>query len=811
MNLEYTATPEGEPHLAACWPVDSVLHDHYDEAQVLSIESEIPLWRASASRGLQGKGGNAVASPKEKYFTLELKIERAIWSLFVKYGVVPSVRAVRAELRCRQDRAIQVLQAFRAKYPGLDSACENCIYKFQLGSSYTPLALSETSVLTVTSSLGTNQTHHNSTFSKSDQDKLDSATCALYSLTTCGYHIHQLTFDVPSNTLVASTAVCHNSIAIVERLTSLIMPALNTRHWLCRWEKKSADHEHLHFFVAVPIGQEMPSENVFRLIWTTILPREAFLKATGEPYQPTQVHVDIQLQPILSDQWSRTYLAKKGPQARNYRVRDGVVLAPQERYHISSELIAVSDPVLVEKIPCCSQLECDQLLDELMVILPTPYKSWHKVISSYGPTGNLRGRYSPQDIASVKDLIAEFVQRERQAPLANEASNFLILDINPTGLVHLKKSHVTPVNAQRWNAQLSGVNSTETIANIQSDETTLGVPRTGLKLWVKGDFGPILSGSNITQWNDLSGTAPANNATQATGSKQATLVSPAINGYPSASFNGSSRNYVLANQLTDLTTGFSIFAVIKPVGTATKTLFASSNAGPSNLVSLETVNTQVRLNAYNATTASNVITPASSITVGKFQLVDAVHNGAASASISVNGESKISGTVQNLVNTARTQNILGANNTITTYWNGELAELLCYSRAVTETERKNIQAFLSNRYQLTTATATAAPVFSVGTSTLTEPTEVAIAVPYNGIAYFTLTGVNPTTSSPIYSGPLRINHTQTLKCLVVANGISSAITTANYTLNAAKWPAPDVSDNRPLQINLQLPTTAIPQ
>jgi hypothetical protein len=360
-------------------------------------------------------------------------------------------------------------------------------------------------------------------------------------------------------------------------------------------------------------------------------------------------------------------------------------------------------------------------------------------------------------------------------------------------------------------AFLSGVTSAETIANIQSDPSSLPVPRTGLSLWLKSEFGPLLSGSNITQWNDLSGAAPANNASQATGSKQAILVSPAINGYPSASFNGSSRNYVLANQLTDLTTGFSIFAVIKPVGTATKTLFASSNAGPSNLVSLETVNTQVRLNAYNATTASNVITPTSSITVGKFQLVDAVHNGAASASISVNGESKISGTVQNLVNTARTQNILGANNTVTTYWNGELAELLVYSRAVTETERKNIQAYFFGKFQLATATATAAPVFSVGTSTLLEPTEVAIAVPYNGIAYFTLTGVNPTTSSPVYNGPVRIAYTQTLKCLIVANGISSSITTATYTLNAAKWPAPDVSDARALQINLQLPTTTIPQ
>lgn len=454
MKIDYNATPAGELHLATCWPVDSVLHDHYEDAQVLSIESDIPLWRASASKGLQGKGGNAVGQPKDKHFILEYKIERAIWSLFVRNGVIPGVRVVRTQLQCRQDKAIQVLQAFRAKYPGLDTACENRINKFQLDSSYTPLALSETSVLTVTSSLGTNQTHHNSTFSKSDQDKLDSSTCALYSLTASGYEIYQLTFDVPSNALVASTAVCHNSIAIVERLTSLIMPALSTPYWLCRWEKKSADHEHLHFFVAIPVGQELPRENIFRLIWTSILPREAFLKATGESYQPTQVHVDIQAQPFLSDQWSRTYLAKGGPQARNYRVRDGVKIAPQERYHLSSKLVALSDSVLVKKIPCCSQLECDQLLDELMAILPAPYQSWHKVTTNYGPTGNLKGRYRPQEIANVKALIAEFVQTERQAPPAAEASNFLILDINLTGIVQLKKSHVTPAAQQRWNAKL---------------------------------------------------------------------------------------------------------------------------------------------------------------------------------------------------------------------------------------------------------------------------------------------------------------------------------------------------------------------
>jgi hypothetical protein len=81
-------------------------------------------------------------------------------------------------------------------------------------------------------------------------------------------------------------------------------------------------------------------------------------------------------------------------------------------------------------------------------------------------------------------------------------------------------------------ASLSGVNSTITTAYIQSDPNALPVPRTGLQLWLKSDFGPITTGSNVTQWSDLSGATVANNATQATSTKQPTLVTGAINGYP---------------------------------------------------------------------------------------------------------------------------------------------------------------------------------------------------------------------------------------------------------------------------------------
>lgn len=356
-----------------------------------------------------------------------------------------------------------------------------------------------------------------------------------------------------------------------------------------------------------------------------------------------------------------------------------------------------------------------------------------------------------------------------------------------------------------------GTPSAVTTSYIQSDGTTLPVSRTGLKLWLKGDFGPIVSSTKITSWLDMSGSSPANNASQGTSADQATYVATSVNGYPGASFDGSSDFYTLTNSLTDLTSGFSVFAVIRPGSSSTKTLFVSANSGPADLVSLETVNTQARFNAYNNTTSSNIITPSSSLTVGKYQLVDVIHDGAGNAILSINGTVKQSGSVQNLRNQSRSANILGADYNTSSFWNGELAEILVYSRALSEAERKDVQGYLSTRYQLATSTVASTPVLSVATSTMSEPSQVAIYSREGGEIRYTLDGSTPNGSSTLYAGPVLITYTQTLKAIAISNGITSSMASATYTLDSTRYPAPDPSDSRPLELNLQLPTTAIPQ
>ncbi|MBK9617658.1 MAG: chitobiase/beta-hexosaminidase C-terminal domain-containing protein [Candidatus Obscuribacter sp.] len=363
-------------------------------------------------------------------------------------------------------------------------------------------------------------------------------------------------------------------------------------------------------------------------------------------------------------------------------------------------------------------------------------------------------------------------------------------------------------------ARNGGVDSLVSESYVQSDSNTLPVPRTGLKIWYKSDFGPLTSsGTSVDTWVDMSGAASRNDATQATSGNRPTLVSNAINGEPAVSFDGSNDYMSLASGLTDLTAGVSIFAVVKPVGTGTATLVTSGNSGPADMTSLQTINTQAKFNSYNSTTASNITTPSSSVVVGKYQLIDVVHDGSASADLSVKSISRVVGTVQNLTNTSRSQNYLGTDGSISTYFDGQIAEILVYGRGVTVSEAADIRAYLTNRYQLLTATATPDPILSAGTSTLEHPIGIGIASNDDAEVWITLDGTTPSAgggTSVQYTGPVWISHTRTLKAIAVAKGVSSNVVTATYTLDATRYPAPDSMDTRPLNINLQLPTTAIP-
>ncbi|WP_179211547.1 chitobiase/beta-hexosaminidase C-terminal domain-containing protein, partial [Thermoanaerobacterium thermosaccharolyticum] len=89
-----------------------------------------------------------------------------------------------------------------------------------------------------------------------------------------------------------------------------------------------------------------------------------------------------------------------------------------------------------------------------------------------------------------------------------------------------------------------------------------------------------------------------------------------------------------------------------------------------------------------------------------------------------------------------------------------------------------------------TATQVATPVFSPTGGTYTSAQNVTISCATSGATiYYTTDGTDPTTNSLIYSGPINISTTTTIKALAVAPGMTnSEIASTTYTISSSTIP-----------------------
>jgi N-acetylneuraminic acid mutarotase len=80
---------------------------------------------------------------------------------------------------------------------------------------------------------------------------------------------------------------------------------------------------------------------------------------------------------------------------------------------------------------------------------------------------------------------------------------------------------------------------------------------------------------------------------------------------------------------------------------------------------------------------------------------------------------------------------------------------------------------------------TATPIFSLSAGTYASTQTVTISdVTAGATIYYTTDGFTPTTSSTVYSGPVKVNATETLKAVAIASGYSlSNVASAMYTIN----------------------------
>lgn len=419
-----------------------------------------------------------------------------------------------------------------------------------------------------------------------------------------------------------------------------------------------------------------------------------------------------------------------------------------------------------------------------------------------------------------------FVSSPRIYPIAGvyTGSQTVIIKADPGAAIYYTTDGTTPTTSStlyttpinittstriRAIAVQSFGTSAESDNFIQIALDSMPVSRTGMLLWLKSDFGVLKSGSAVTNWVDMSGSA--NNAIQPNSGNRPLFSSDALTGHSAITFDGSSQFMQLGQNFSNFTQGTSAFIVTKPASSTAGTIFDLGNGAASNniIAGQSGTGSTATFKVYNGSTPSDIIA-SSALDLNRYQLLEAFQTGSGTGSIAVNAATKTSGTLSNPLTTIRTSNWLGsAYNGASSYFNGGIAELILYNRLLTAGERGNVETYLLQKYQLNTMDPPA-PIVSVPSGTLPLPTLVAISAPSNCLVYYTTDGSTPTTSSTLYSKRLAVYFSQTIKAIAVKNGITSAVTSATYTLNASDWPAPDAGDTTPLNINIQKPQTAVP-
>jgi hypothetical protein len=307
----------------------------------------------------------------------------------------------------------------------------------------------------------------------------------------------------------------------------------------------------------------------------------------------------------------------------------------------------------------------------------------------------------------------------------------------------------TQVNAVVYS---SGSYSPVTTVFLDVDAGLAPVLQTGLFIRLTAELGVVSSGSPayVSVWKDLSG--QINNATGAAGS-QPTYMNSAANFLPAVNFNGSSQ-YLSFPSLSTSFSGCTMFAVLQPSAiTAGARIIDLGDAASGNnlLMQFSTSGSSGQFWTYNGTTGTNAPS-ASALSAMQPTLLEAVQSAGTSATFYVNGNPGTTNASMNSIpNVSRTSNFLGQASSGGNFFPGAIAEVLVYANVLTDSQRAAIEGYLMQKYGILSI-APAAPIISIASGTLSQPTQVLISSEPGTTTFITTDGSTPSTSSPQYSG-----------------------------------------------------------
>jgi hypothetical protein len=219
-------------------------------------------------------------------------------------------------------------------------------------------------------------------------------------------------------------------------------------------------------------------------------------------------------------------------------------------------------------------------------------------------------------------------------------------------------------------------------------------------LWLANNAGVVASGSSVSVWEDQSGNA--NNAAQSTKANMPTLVN-GDNGQSALHFNGTSTSMSISSLPINGLTGMTVFLVSASSGDVAAGYGAyaflnwpeTAYWGQTFFATYQSFS-EFRFGTTQVGNENNV--PMAFNRTSSFGLNEWLHSGTTDSMFlnghsvtSINGKSTPISGVGNAA-------LLGQNGT--TYYPGDVSEVIVYNRALNTAERQTVEQYLMAKYHL---------------------------------------------------------------------------------------------------------------
>jgi len=243
-----------------------------------------------------------------------------------------------------------------------------------------------------------------------------------------------------------------------------------------------------------------------------------------------------------------------------------------------------------------------------------------------------------------------------------------------------------------------------------------------LELWFRADAGVTVdgSGTNVTNWADQSVNGNDARQTPLTPANQPDLVANAINGLPALHFDGASDFLIATNNTVDLTSGLSIFIIAK--NNVRKTYNGLFKLGPSNTALTATADLELYWhNAPPGSGSGHLIYAANGSpgplafkqvnnappAAGNYYLYDVIVPNSSTVTQRINGVALAPTTSfgSQFLPLAASYAAIGVgygggSGDSASSLNGEIAEIVVYSAALTDAQRNQVAGTLADKYGL---------------------------------------------------------------------------------------------------------------